>query len=311
MPEKNIPDVIQGILEKNKGFANVKNLPSMLSAELRQELGIKNGLTGPVIRKKLEPYLEDRFIFHKKGALLYILIPCEPSELVISMINSSRSASPKMIAKSLPFTKKEFLEIINSLIEEGRAKLVLTENLDVKIIFIDNPVKKAAETIASTITQTAYDDTLTKTPDLANVSTEPETAQSVLNEAEMKTSGSANVLPENTEPAITQSSPAATEITPSVQTGEEGGKRDYGPGKFREAFYALDKGRIFVNIYELRRKLNWPREVFDAMLIKLRDEEVIQLHVGDASTMTPEELNDNFVDENNFRMGTVTWNDGK
>ena len=311
MPEKNIPDVIQGILEKNKGFANVKNLPSMLSAELRQELGIKNGLTGPVIRKKLEPYLEDRFIFHKKGALLYILIPCEPSELVISMINSSRSASPKMIAKSLPFTKKEFLEIINSLIEEGRAKLVLTENLDVKIIFIDNPVKKAAETIASTITQTAYDDTVTKTPDLANVSTEPETAQSVLNEAEMKTSGSANVLPENTEPAITQSSPAATEITPSVQTGEEGGKRDYGPGKFREAFYALDKGRIFVNIYELRRKLNWPREVFDAMLIKLRDEEVIQLHVGDASTMTPEELNDNFVDENNFRMGTVTWNDGK
>ena len=257
MPEKNIPDVIQGILEKNKGFANVKNLPSMLSAELRQELGIKNGLTGPVIRKKLEPYLEDRFIFHKKGALLYILIPCEPSELVISMINSSRSASPKMIAKSLPFTKKEFLEIINSLIEEGRAKLVLTENLDVKIIFIDNPVKKAVETIASTITQTAYDDTLTKTPDLANVSTEPETAQTVLNEAAMKTSssvtvstepanthstineaamktsGSANVLTENTEPAITQSSPAATEITPSVQTGEEGGKREKQHGRKR------------------------------------------------------------------------------
>mgnify|MGYP007101895513 CR=1 FL=1 len=102
MPEKNIPDVIQGILEKNRGFVNVKNLPSMLSAELRQELGIKNGLTGPVIRKKLEPYLEDRFIFHKKGALLYILIPCEPSELVISMINSVPSPGAVITLMSPP-----------------------------------------------------------------------------------------------------------------------------------------------------------------------------------------------------------------
>ncbi len=282
MPEKNIPDVIQGILEKNRGFVNVKNLPSMLSAELRQELGIKNGLTGPVIRKKLEPYLEDRFIFHKKGLLLYILIPCEPSELVISMINSSRSATPKMIAKSLPFTKKEFLEIINSLIEEGRAKLVLTENLDVKIIFIDKPEKKEftapnmpVETIAS-----------------ESVSSEPAT--------------------ETPEPIIAPSSPvetpATTEITPSGKPEEEGGKRDYGPGKFREAFYALDKGRIFVRICDLRRELNWPREVFDEMLRKLRDEEIIQLHVGDDSLMTTDEINDCFVDENNYRMGTVTYN---
>ena len=78
-----------------------------------------------------------------------------------------------------------------------------------------------------------------------------------------------------------------------------------------KTFYALDKGRIFVNIYELRRKLNWPREVFDAMLIKLRDEEIIQLHEGDASTKTPDENADCFIDENNIRMGTVTWNAGK
>lgn len=318
MPEKNIPDVIQSILEKNKGFANVKNLPSMLSAELRQELGIKNGLTGPVIRKKLEPYLEDRFIFHKKGLLLYILIPCEPAELVISLINSSRSSTPKMIAKSLPFTKKEFLEIINSLIEEGRAKLVLTETLDVKIIFIDKPEKKEFTAPATTPNMSA------EMRALASVPSEPATENTASTIAQTVSADSATEPPtyatastayaENTAPAITPSSPVETPapaITPSGKPEEEGGKRDYGPGKFREAFYALDKGRIFVRICDLRRELNWPREVFDEMLRKLRDEEIIQLHEGDASTMTPDENNDCFTDENNIRMGTVTWNAGK
>ena len=300
MPEKNIPDVIQGILEKNKGFANVKNLPSMLSAELRQELGIKNGLTGPVIRKKLEPFLEDRFIFHKKGLLLYILIPCEPSELVISLINSSKSSTPKMIAKNLPFTKKEFLDIVNNLIEEGRAKLVLTETLDVKIVFIDKPAKKEFTAAALARTSTAANETIT-----IDKSGQKESPSQAIAET---SSATPIMSTETTASASASSSPA---MTPSGKPEEEGGKRDYGPGKFREAFYALDKGRIFVRICDLRRELNWPREVFDEMLRKLRDEEVIQLHEGDASTMTPDENNDCFIDENNIRMGTVTWNAGK
>ncbi len=77
--------------------------------------------------------------------------------------------------------------------------------------------------------------------------------------------------------------------------------------EFKKAFDELDNGRIFVNIYELRRKMNLSREVFDEMLRKLRDAEVIQLHVGDDYLRTPEEINDCFVDENNYRMGTVTF----
>ena len=78
-------------------------------------------------------------------------------------------------------------------------------------------------------------------------------------------------------------------------------------GEFRAAFDDLDRGKIFVRICELRRKLGWPREDFDEQLRRLRDEEVIQLHTGDVTSMTPEDVRDCFIDENGFRMGTVTW----
>jgi hypothetical protein len=47
--------------------------------------------------------------------------------------------------------------------------------------------------------------------------------------------------------------------------------------------------------------------VFDTMLRSLRDAGTIQLHAGDTTTMTPDEIEDGFIDENGFRMGSVTW----
>ncbi len=77
--------------------------------------------------------------------------------------------------------------------------------------------------------------------------------------------------------------------------------------QFHAAFRELDRGSIFVRICDLRRRLNWPREVFDDMLRRLRDDEAVQLHAGDVTLMTPDQVEDGFVDENGFRMGTVTW----
>jgi len=80
---------------------------------------------------------------------------------------------------------------------------------------------------------------------------------------------------------------------------------EYTPEKFREAFDDLNKERIFVSIPELRRKLDWPREVFDNMLRDLRSKRVIQLH---ESNVNPDDVKDCFFDENKVRMGLVTWN---
>ena len=77
--------------------------------------------------------------------------------------------------------------------------------------------------------------------------------------------------------------------------------------QFHAAFRELDRGSIFVRICDLRRRMGWPREVFDDMLRRLRDDEVVQLHAGDVTLMTPEQVEDGFVDENGFRMGTMTW----
>ena len=140
----------------------------------------------------------------------------------------------------MPFTKKDCQKVINELIEEGRAKIILNEALEPRIFLADSKTK-----------------TRTENP---------------------------TVVPEKTN-------------------------KQYTREEFKKAFDKLDKGRIFVRICDLRKELNWPREVFDEMLVKLRDEEVIQLQVGDASTMTRDEVKDSFVDENNFRMSLVTWND--
>ena len=75
---------------------------------------------------------------------------------------------------------------------------------------------------------------------------------------------------------------------------------------FREAFDQLDGGRIFVRICNLRRKLAWNEEHFNSLLRKLRAEGVIQLHAGDVSSMSEEDITQSFTDENNFFYATLT-----
>ena len=82
---------------------------------------------------------------------------------------------------------------------------------------------------------------------------------------------------------------------------------EYTVENFKNAFRSLDKGRIFVRICDIRRLLGWPRAIFDSALKQLRDAKLIQLHAGDVTLMTPDEVQDCFVDENGFRMGTITW----
>ncbi len=86
-----------------------------------------------------------------------------------------------------------------------------------------------------------------------------------------------------------------------VQSQEE-----YTQARFKEAFDELEHGQTFVNIPELRKKLNWPHDVFDDMLRKLRDESIVQLHKTDLTIFEPEEF---FYDENNARRGMVTWHE--
>ena len=228
MPEKNIADLIQSILEKNKGFMTATKLINFIGEDAKYKLGIRKGDSGKIIRRKIEQSVEDRFIFRTKGRSVYVLIPCEPSEFVLGLIPEKKAFDARIL-RSLPFTKAEFYAVVNELIDEGRVK-------------------------------TLYDD--------------------------------------NGKPKIYRAGENLKPVEPETEYTQE---------KFRDAFDALDKGKIFVGIPDLRRRLGWPREVFDDMIRDLRNKRIIQLHTGDASLMTPDEVADCYIDENDFRMGTVTW----
>ena len=239
MPEKNIADSIQRILEKNKGFMTVTKLPEHMTADEKRAIGIRKSDSGKIISRKIDNSAEGRFIFRTKGRSIYILVPCEPSEFVLGLLSEKEAFDVKSV-NSLPFTKSEFVEIINGLAEEGRVIIKLTEDFTPKI-YRASRERKAAEI-----------------------------------------------------PGVVQS---------ANDTGE------YTQENFKAAFDSLDHGRIFVRICDIRRKLGWPREVFDGMIRDLRNRRVIQLHTGDASLMTEDEIADCYIDENNFRMGSVTWHD--
>ena len=241
MPQKNLPDLIMELLNREgKPFMTVKHLAFLMNTEIKRDLGIYGTKSATEIRKAIEPLLEDKFIFYRKGPSLYIIVPCQPEDLILAELSKGNAKSPKVIGRSMPFTKKDCSQILRELESEGRIKIVINDTLETRVFLADKlpenqPVKAHKENI--------------KTP------------------------------------------------TP------------YKVEDFKNAFDALDNGRIFVRICDLRRKLNWPRQVFDDMLKDLRDNGAIQLHAGDASLMTVEEVNDCFVDENHFRMGTVTWHD--
>ena len=77
--------------------------------------------------------------------------------------------------------------------------------------------------------------------------------------------------------------------------------------RFKQEFDKLERGRIFVNIPELRQKMNMEHEQFDNLIRKLRDNQTIILHVTGLTIFQPKDF---FYDEDdNSRMGMVTWKD--
>ena len=101
-------------------------------------------------------------------------------------------------------------------------------------------------------------------------------------------------------------------IVRSVDSGGDGGKVHVTGGhtraEFREAYDELHREREFVRICDLRRRLGWPREEFDEMLRGLRDSMTVHMAQAEERYFSKDELADCWVDENNYRMGTIRWN---
>ena len=225
----NVLDRINAILDKEqRPFIAITKLLEKLGVEARKELGINKNNSASKIVQTIKDFSDDEFMFLKKGRSNYILKPCMPEDLILAEMSSVKGKSLKNIARPMPITKKDCSKIFNSLLEEGRIKISITESLDTRFFLTDS---------------------------------------------------------------------------------EHEFNSEYTVEEFRKAFNANDNGRYFVRICDIRNTLNWPKEIFDNMLKDLRDKGIIQLHAAESASMTSKEIEDSFVDENNFRMGTVTWYD--
>lgn len=76
---------------------------------------------------------------------------------------------------------------------------------------------------------------------------------------------------------------------------------------FQTALNAVGKGRRLVYIYKVRRHLKWSRNRFDKLIRKLRGEYQIQLHGGDPSVMTEDQVRDSFMDEKGVLHISISW----
>ena len=239
---ENLPDLIQRILDKNKGFIVMSQVAKQLPDGVKEQLGIKSNTPTKLITKKLEPLLEDRFIFRKKGLATYIVIPCDPADFVRAELSDGRKLCVKTLAKKLkPFMYADIQAIVNDLIDAGEVSVLLDERLDAQLSLTGNVKREAV--------------------------------------------------------------PESVESKPVPTSG------DYTVAKFKAAYDELHRFREFPRIPDLRKNLNWPREVFDDMVRTLRDNMTVQLYRADESTLTKDEVQDCFFARNNLIMGTLSWND--
>lgn len=79
-------------------------------------------------------------------------------------------------------------------------------------------------------------------------------------------------------------------------------------GAVKAAWNELHKEHDVVRICDLRRSLNWPRYVFDEMIRSLRNSMAVNMAQAEERQFTKDELADCWMDENGYRMGTISWN---
>jgi hypothetical protein len=76
---------------------------------------------------------------------------------------------------------------------------------------------------------------------------------------------------------------------------------------FHSAYNAVGHGRSFVRIHRLRDALPWPRQRFDGVLRALLTDYTVELHGGDPSVMTDEELHHSFTDADGTLYIALSW----
>jgi len=93
--------------------------------------------------------------------------------------------------------------------------------------------------------------------------------------------------------------PPAPDLTPARSGTER--------AALQAAYHEVGHGRSFVRIHRLRHALAWPRERFDRVLQALAADYTVELHGGDPSVLTEEELRHSFTAADGTLYIALTW----
>ncbi|MBF0612648.1 MAG: hypothetical protein G8345_14660 [Magnetococcales bacterium] len=85
---------------------------------------------------------------------------------------------------------------------------------------------------------------------------------------------------------------------------QEGDKR-----QFFQAYGSLggSKGRGFIFIHQIRKRLGWPQEVFDTTLETLLKQDVVEGQQGNPALLDPQQIHDSYRDPQGRLLVTLTW----
>jgi hypothetical protein len=101
-------------------------------------------------------------------------------------------------------------------------------------------------------------------------------------------------------PTLRIAHPAPPMAVPQSHSGED-------RAAFWRAYRQVGQGRSFVRIHRLRDALPWPRQQFERMLEALAADYTIELHGGDPSVMTTEELRQSFTTADGTLYIALSW----
>jgi hypothetical protein len=76
---------------------------------------------------------------------------------------------------------------------------------------------------------------------------------------------------------------------------------------FHNAYMTVGSGRDFVRIHRVREQLGWLTERFNATLEQLAADYKIELHGGDPSRLSKEELDNSYRDNYGQQYITLSW----
>jgi hypothetical protein len=312
MADQNITEQLVEFLRSEKvNFIPLSKLPT----SLKSSLGLKDNAKVGEIEKALAPYLGEKLEIQKKGRSLCLYLTQPP--------DTEEGAKPLDTEQLVEFLRSEKVNFIllSKLPTSLKSSLGLKDNAKVGEI---------GKALAPYLGEKLEIQTRGKSLYLCLVQSLEETILHLLGskvgetfkQLKQKTSAEGNELrdllnllvdkgliyiklSQDFQPCVYRASAEVPKSTPAAPQIKEEPRTEE---QFRAAFRELERGKIFVDIYALRRRLNWSRGEFDAMLQKLRNAGTIHLYAGDITTMTPDEIEDGFVDKNGFRMGSMTWN---